>query len=287
LTARALLYAPGGALRAPWRVIGFLVAAAVCAVLAGAVVAPVYGTLEMSGVPGLADWIVILAAAVGGHVISLRWVDRRPWQYVWLDRTAAEPRRLIEGYLLGVLAIGLPSVALIASGWLSVGPHSPGSWAGAAVRVSALLLVAALAEELLFRGYIFAVLREKLGWAPALAVTSVAFGYAHVSNPGASPRALLLVMLAGLFLGATVAILRSVYAAWMAHFAWNWTMAVLLHIPVSGVETETPDYRTVETGPDWLTGGSWGPEGGAAGALGMIAGLGYLLARRQRKGASP
>jgi hypothetical protein len=72
----------------------------------------------------------------------------------------------------------------------------------------------------------------------------------------------------------------------MAHFGWNWTMAVLLHIPVSGLETETPDYRTVDAGPDWVTGGPWGPEGGSAAALGMIAGLGYLAARRRREGRS-
>jgi membrane protease YdiL (CAAX protease family) len=237
-------------------------------VVAETVVAPFRPSLAAAHVPGLADWIVLLAAAAGGHAVTLRWVDPRPWRNVWLDRAAARPRRLIEGYLLGVLSIGLPSVVLIAGDWLAVEPHTPGSWAGAAFRVSVLLLVAALVEELIFRGYVLAVLREKLGWGPALAVTSVAFGYAHVGNPGANTRALLLVMLAGLFLGATVAVTRSLYAGWMAHFGWNWTMAVLLHIPVSGVRTETPDYRTVDAGPDWATGGPWGPEGGAGAALG-------------------
>jgi uncharacterized protein len=283
LTARALLYTSGGALRAPWRVIGFLVATAACGLLAAAVVAPFHSAFLRARVPELADWVVILAAAAGGHAIAVRWVDPRPWRDVWLDRPAARPRGLIEGYVLGALAIGVPSVALVAGGWLAIEPHVPGSWTAAALRVSALLIVAALAEELLFRGYILAVLRERLGWGPALAVTSVAFGYAHVSNPGASTRALLLVMLAGLFLGAIVAVTRSLYAAWMAHFAWNWTMAVLLHIPVSGVETETPDYRTVDAGPDWATGGRWGPEGGGGAALGMIGGLGYLVARRRRE----
>jgi membrane protease YdiL (CAAX protease family) len=285
LTARALLYTSGGALRAPWRVIGFILATAACALVAAAVVAPVQPALAAAGLPTLADWIVILAAVAGGHAITLRLIDPRPWGYVCLDRAAAYPRPLAEGYLLGALAIGLPSAALVASGWLQVEPHVPGSWAGAALRVSALLLVAALAEELIFRGYVFAVLRETLGWGPALAVTSVAFGYAHVSNPGANTRALLLVMLAGLFLGAVVAVTRSLYAAWMAHFSWNWTMAVLLHIPVSGLETETPDYRTVDAGPDWATGGSWGPEGGAGAALGMLGGLAYLVARRRREAA--
>jgi membrane protease YdiL (CAAX protease family) len=285
LTARALLYTSGGALRAPWRIVGFLLATAGCAVVTAALVTPFQPWLTLSGFPGLADWIVILAAFAGGHAITLRWIDPRSWHHVWLHQAAARPGRLAEGFLLGVFAIGLPSSALIATGWLTIEPHAPGSWTGAALRVSVLLLVAAFAEELIFRGYVLAVLREKLGWGPALALTSVAFGYAHTGNPGANPRALVLVMLAGLFLGATVAVMRSLYAAWMAHFAWNWTMAVLLHIPVSGLETETPDYRTVDAGPDWATGGRWGPEGGAGAALGMAAGLGYLAARRRRAAA--
>ena len=54
------------------------------------------------------------------------------------------------------------------------------------------------------------------------------------------------------------------YAAWAAHFAWNWTMAVVFHVAVSGLPLESPGYRYVDAGPDWATGGSWGPEGGAA-----------------------
>jgi membrane protease YdiL (CAAX protease family) len=282
LTARALLYAPDGALRAPWKILTFLVATAGCALVASAIVAPLEASLTATNIPMLATSIVMVLALTGATVIMVRWVDRRPWRDVWLDRSAAKPRPLIEGYLLGVLAIGIPSIALIAAGWLAVEPSAAGSWTGAALRLSALLLIAALAEELAFRGYLMAVLREGLGWAPALALTSVAFGYVHISNPGSGLRALTIVMLAGLFLGGVVLVTRSLYAAWMAHFSWNWTMAVLLHIPVSGLATETPDYRTLDAGPDWATGGAWGPEGGAGAALGILGGIGYLLVRRRR-----
>jgi uncharacterized protein len=282
LTVRALLYTRAGALRAPWRVIGFLLATAISGLAAALALAPARASLGATRIPGLADSILMLAAAVGGHLVTMRWIDPRPWGDVWLDRRAARARTLLFGALLGVLAIGVPAGVLMATGWLAVEPFAPGSWTVAALRVSALLLIAALAEELIFRGYLLAVLRERLGWVPALAVTSLAFGYAHVSNPGASPRALGLVVLAGIFLGVLVAVTRSLYAAWAAHFGWNWTMAVLLHIPVSGLATETPDYRTVDAGPDWATGGPWGPEGGAAAGLGMIAALGYLVARHRR-----
>jgi membrane protease YdiL (CAAX protease family) len=286
LTARALLYAPDGALRAPWKILTFLVATAGCALLASAIVAPLEPSLVATGIPMVATSIVMLLALSGATVIMVRWVDRRPWSDVWLDRGAAKPRRLVEGYLLGVLAIGIPSVALIATGWLAVEPSAEGSWTGAAVRLSTLLLIAALAEELAFRGYLLAVLRESVGSIPALALTSVAFGYVHISNPGSSLRALAIVMLAGFFLGGVMLVTRSLYAAWMAHFSWNWTMAVLLHIPVSGLATETPDYRTLDAGPDWVTGGAWGPEGGVGAALGIFGGIGYLLIRRRRAATS-
>jgi uncharacterized protein len=283
LTARGLFFRQDGALRAPWRIAAFLASSAACALLAALLVAPLRPALASTGVPALSDSIVILAAVSAGTAVTIRWIDPRPWSDVWLDRAAARPRRLVECALLGLLAIGLPSAALIAVGWLDVRAHTPGPWAAAAVRVSVLLLIAALAEELIFRGYLLAVLREAVGWAPAIALTSVAFGYAHGDNPGADTRALVLVMLAGVFLGTVVAVTRSLYAAWMAHFAWNWTMAVLLHVPVSGLETETPDYRTIDAGPDWATGGRWGPEGGGGGAVGMLAGLGYLAARQRRR----
>jgi membrane protease YdiL (CAAX protease family) len=258
-----------------------------CALVASAVVAPLEPSLTATGIPMVATSIVTLLAVAGATVVMVRWVDRRPWSDVWLDRSAAKPRRLIEGYLLGVLAIGIPSVALISTGWLAVEPSAEGSWTAAALRLSTLLVIAALAEELAFRGYLLAVLRESLGSAPALALTSVAFGYVHVSNPGSSLRALAIVMLAGVFLGGIVLVTRSLYVAWMAHFSWNWTMAVLLHIPVSGLATETPDYRTLDAGPDWVTGGTWGPEGGVGAALGILGGMGYLLIKRRRGPASP
>ncbi|MBV9879811.1 MAG: hypothetical protein JO180_04905, partial [Gemmatirosa sp.] len=42
----------------------------------------------------------------------------------------------------------------------------------------------------------------------------------------------------------------------------------------------TPGYRTVDAGPDWLTGGPWGPEGGLAAGAGMLAALALLVRGR-------
>jgi membrane protease YdiL (CAAX protease family) len=158
-----------------------------------------------------------------------------------------------------------------------------GSWWGAAGRAAAMLLPAAFFEELFIRGYAFSVLRRMAGWKLALIVTSVVFGLLHAGNPGASAESILSVTVAGFFLGAVFLATGSLYAAGAAHFAWNWTMAGLLHTPVSGLAVPSPDYKTVDAGPDWLTGGTWGPESGVAAVASMFAVLFYLYARRLRR----
>jgi hypothetical protein len=198
-----------------------------------------------------------------------------------MGRDAWTLRRLMIGAAVGALAIAVPSLLLLAGGQLAVRDAAASeSWGAAALRLAAVLAPAALWEELLFRGYAFTLLRESLGGAVALGTTSVLFGVVHLSNPGADLRSTVLVTLAGIFLGGVMLALRSLWAAWLAHLAWNWTMAALLHVPVSGLPFGTPGYRVVDAGPDWLTGGRWGPEGGVPAGLGMAAGLALLLVRR-------
>jgi hypothetical protein len=72
----------------------------------------------------------------------------------------------------------------------------------------------------------------------------------------------------------------------MAHFAWNWTMAAVFHVAVSGLPLEGPGYRYVDAGPDWATGGQWGPEGGLPAAVGMAGGMALLLSWRRRRTGS-
>src|SRR5690606_13038812 len=102
--------------------------------------------------------------------------------------------------------------------------EAPGS-AGAAVRyavVMVLVLIPAAAwEELFFRGYLLRVLHDVLGAWPAVVITGTAFGVLHAANlQSVQPLAIVLVTLAGIFLGWMVLARRSLYAAIAAHVAW-------------------------------------------------------------------
>lgn len=282
MTVRTVFVGADERLRAPWRLVVFLVITALCTAIVSFTLLPLLRAADrLTGIAGSADSIVLVLAILSAHAIMLH-VDRRSWSYVGLDRGAARASLLAHGWVLGALPILLPSIVLLLAGWLAIRPAMQGSWWLASVRVSVFLLPAALYEELLSRGYVFATLREWLGWPVALLLTSVAFGLLHLANPGAGAQSVFMVTLAGVFLGAVLIVTGSLFAAWMAHWAWNWVMAVPLHAAVSGWPMPRPDYQVVDAGPDWITGGPWGPEGGAGAALGMIAGLAYLYVRRRR-----
>ncbi len=286
MTFRSLFVGDDGRLRALWRIVVFCFATFVALQAAELFAGPIFsGVFSLFGIRGVTNaYWVELTGVLGGTAITLHYVDRRPWSDVWLGRDAARPSLLIVGFLIGAAAIGVPILGLIGTHWLRSEGGGAGSWAGAALRISLLLLPAAFFEELISRGYILSVLREAWGWVWAVVATSVGFSLLHIMNEGASVESLTLVMLAGLFLAAVLVATRSLYAAWMAHFAWNWTMAVVFHTAVSGYPLESPGYRYVDAGPDWATGGDWGPEGGIPAGLGMVggAGLAFLLARRAR-----
>ncbi|MGH7602831.1 MAG: lysostaphin resistance A-like protein [Gemmatimonadaceae bacterium] len=230
----------------------------------------------------LFEWITLASVALATWVM-LRKVDRLPWSEVGLDRNAARPRLIVGGAAIGGLTIGCASVVLLSVHMLRIDATPPGSWWGDAGRSAALLLPAAFFEELFIRGYVFAILRRAAGWKLALIVTSIIFGLLHVVNPGADSESILAVVVAGFFLGTILLVTRSLYAAGAAHFAWNWVMSGALHIAVSGLPSRDPDYRVVDSGPDWLTGGPWGPEGGLAAVAAMFIVLFYLFGRRMRQ----
>ena len=235
------------------------------------------------GVP--AFFLILAGGLLLGHWWTFRSVEPRGWSVVGFSRRALSLRGVAAGAALGAAAVGFPSLVLLLLGWLRIEPSGSGDWVRAAAMTLAVLIPAALWEELLTRGYLFTLIRDRIGARRAILITSALFGLLHIENAGATWQSVALVMLAGIFLGSIRVAFDSLYAAWSAHVAWNFVMAGLLHTSVSGVGMGTPNYRTVDAGPDWATGGSWGPEAGFVTAIGLLLGI-YLMLRRSRRGAS-
>lgn len=225
-----------------------------------------------------------LVAALAATAVMLRSIDRRAWSDVGMGRVAIRWPVMVQGWLVGFGANGFTCVVLLSTGLMHfVVAPSDDSLVGAAFRVTLVLVPAALAEEVVVRGYLLTVVRDSIGVRAAAVLTSVMFGLLHMRNPGATASSVLVVIVAGLLLATVRVITDSVYAAWMAHLAWNWTMAVPFHALVSGIRFEAPGFRAVTGDPSWLSGGAWGPEGGLVAALGITLAGTWFYMRYDRK----
>ncbi len=134
----------------------------------------------------------------------------------------------------------------------------------------------ALTEETVFRGYLWFLLERRLGWAAAAGLTSLLFAFAHGANPAfsLSPPVLANLLLAGLVLAAVRRRLGFPAAVgW--HFGWNAALGALFGLPVSGV-TFPALVRVLDAAPVAWGGGSFGPEGGFAGTVALLASLGFV-----------
>lgn len=234
----------------------------------------------------MAPWLGMLAGAVLAGWFLLHIVERRPLSDLGFALKREEVARSGLGLLIGVAALGLAVLPAVAVGALRfAGDAGNGAaWLSGVAGFFAVLLVPAAAEEALFRGYPFQKLVEGFGAIAATLVASAAFAVAHAGNPSVNGVALLNIFLAGVVLSLAYLRTRSLWFATAVHLGWNWAMAGLLDLPVSGLELfDAPLYEPVDRGPAWLTGGAFGPEAGLTGVFGLLIMLGAVLKTKRQK----
>lgn len=290
MTGATFFRTSAGSLRAPWQVATFglaLVAAgAVVTAVGFAIIAPtpVERWARIARIP--LDQVVTLASLVIATWFTGMALGRggATWEYSGVGRGAWRARPLLGATAAGIGVVALPALALLAAGAVQLEPaQATDSTLTTAWAALALMVPAAWSEELLFRGFVFSVVRDAVGVSRAIAYTSVGFGLAHLFNPDPGVVSTLAVTVAGVFLAVVRVASGSLVAAFVAHFCINYTQAVVLHAPVSGLALQTPGYRLVDTGPDWITGGAWGLEGGAAVVVAMLV-ASFLLKGQKGEG---
>jgi CAAX protease family protein len=200
---------------------------------------------------GLATWIVGIKV-LRLDLRDLRWRAPLGWA-----------RGFGAGLVLGILPAAVAMLLGVVAGGAAWVPDQ-GSLSEYLTRIGVLLLVlapAALAEEVIFRGVPLVLLSRVFGRAAALVLISLGFALAHVTNPEVTARALGNITLAGILLSLAFYSPGGMWAAFGAHLGWNMTLAAL-GAPVSGLPFEIPFVDYSMGGPEWLTGGAFGPEGG-------------------------
>jgi membrane protease YdiL (CAAX protease family) len=227
-------------------------------------------------VENLITRLVLLIAALGAGYICARWLEGLPWRSLGVSPHPRWLRDLLVGSLIGIGSLALATAIATAGGGLSftISGRDVLLQVGETLIFSAaLFIVAALAEEALFRGYPLQTLtRANLAWLAVL-LTSVPFAAVHLRNPNvAAGFTFVNTSLAGVWLAVAYLRTRSLWFPLGVHWAWNWALGSLFGLPVSGITELAPHplLHGIDLGPAWLTGGSYGIEGGLACTVTLI-----------------
>ena len=209
------------------------------------------------------------------------------------------------GAALGLLLVAAVFVAELAAGWLTVRGIGASALAALTVGLGRAVVVAIL-EETIFRGLLLGYLQRPLGSVGAAVASSVGFALVHAWNANVTPLAIANLAVAGALFAVAYLVARGFAVPFAAeeakarglgqlayaigrglplpvalHAAWNFFEGSVFGFPVSGSPRDALLIVAVG-GPELLTGGAFGPEGGLLGlAATVLVGL-LLWAVRER-----
>jgi membrane protease YdiL (CAAX protease family) len=220
------------------------------------------GLVALSALPILA--VILTASLIMGRI------ERRKLAQYGLPWKRPFPKTFWVGLLWGFLAISaVLFVMFLFHGFRIRSVDTHGSvLALSTVEWTLAFLAVGFSEEFTYRGYLQFTLTTGTGFWPAALLTSILFALVHIGNSGESLFGLVQVAEFGLM--ACLALQRTGNLWWPIgfHAAWDWGQTFFYGVPDSGLKASHNFLHSEFRGPNWLTGGSTGPE---ASVLTLIA----------------
>lgn len=214
----------------------------------------------LPGIPQPAvKYAAIIIAALFFLALFLLWTRlfEKRWHWDLIGRNVG--KHLLGGISIGVAYFIAVTAILFAAGCYSARYASP-HWDYILLNLCFYFFVAC-GEEVIFRGIIFRLIDDRLGIWWALGISALIFGFAHITNPGASIWSSVAIAIeAGVLLGAAYKYANSLWLPIGIHWAWNFTQGNVFGFAVSGGNTEESILSATLSGPDIITGAGFGPE---------------------------
>ena len=248
-------------LRSGWKFAVYVVLFLIIWVASGIVISMVYAksNLPESQLTFLClNELALLVPAIAAMLLAVRFLDRRPLQVFGVGFLPHWQRDLGLGLALASLMLTTLVAGCYAFGYVSIhwtGTQAPGS---TLLATFGLILIAAVSEELVFRGFPLQILVEGMGQWPAVITMSLIFGAMHLNNPNASLLGWVNTVLAGVLLSIAYIRARSLWLPYGIHVGWNIGIGFVLGFPLSGLDLASL-WTAGIAGSDTILGGGYGP----------------------------
>lgn len=190
-------------------------------------------------------------------------IEKRSFADYGLPLNEAFGKRFWQGIPFGFLALSLLLVVIATLHGFSLGGAEIGG--AQAVKYGTLFgvcfILVGIFEEFSFRGYMQATLGSGIGFWPAAILLSILFGAIHLGNPGEAKIGGLMAGSFGLVAAFSLWRTGNLWFPIGMHAAWDWSETYFYGVPDSGLITTGRLFNSSSHGPNWLTGGTVGPEG--------------------------
>lgn len=223
--------------------------------------------------------VIAVALTILVYRLLVRWTEQRSASE--LDKNGAASLTL-AGAVIGIFLFTTVFACLILFG---AGSIQGAGAVGALMAPLASAASAAVGEEVIFRGVTFRLFEQGFGTTVAILLSGALFGLLHVANPGATAESTIAIALeAGVLLAAAYALTRSLWFCIGLHFGWNFTEGGIFGTSVSGGKITTGLIATHIAGPNYLTGGLFGPEASLPAVIVCLAAALVMLVLAARRG---
>jgi membrane protease YdiL (CAAX protease family) len=273
------LFGNDGKLRSGWRFAAFTAVFTLAYIFLVSVAFTVFQSLGLSAAGStwfLAHSLIALAIALVLGWLAGKYFEQLPFDALGASFKNNWLRNSLIGLAAGVATFWIAAgVATLFGGMrFSFNADTEASSIVSTLLISFVVFAAAAAfEEALFRGYILQTFIRSDLTVFGIILTSLLFASIHNSNPSANLISWTNTFIAGIWFGIAYLKTRDLWFPTALHLAWNWAQGSIFGIEVSGLTdiSKNPLLREMDLGPAWLTGGSYGMEGGVATTIALIA----------------
>lgn len=261
-------------LKAGWRILIFMICLAFVSTIAQFLLKSIIGGMPPKGI--LRDFTAVALAALASTIVVpliTKYISKRSFislGYRWNNKAVKD---LVFGFALSAAMAALFTFLLYLFGLIEINGIN---WESnsSSIFIESLLVMSLSSisflfllhilvgwwEELVFRAFIFQNMVEGMGTKAAILISCLIYGVVHAFNPNAGILSSLIIVLFGYL---RIYGLLSTKMMWLSigmHIGWNFFQGPIFGFSASGHKTAQLLSHSVK-GPEYLSGGEFGPEG--------------------------
>jgi len=221
-------------------------------------------------------WIEWISLTISNGMVILSFflyiklAEKRPFKSIGL-KTTNKLSKYLKGAGIAIVMQLVYFITILLFGWgeiLSKPINATYALGPSAIGFVILLLtgfiIQGASEEVVVRGWMLPVLSRHYKVTTSIILSAAFFGFLHFQNPNLDVLSMINLILYGVFAALYALYDDGLWGVFAQHSIWNWFMGNILGLPVSGmIAGNVSIIETKLVGPTWITGGTFGPEGGA------------------------